>query len=93
MKITRIETLQADGGYRVCSYIKISTDEGLTGWAEFYDGFSFGRFVRKHPHLKDLLTDVLIGDVFKEDVDVLWPLMDELRAELAASKAAAATPA
>ncbi len=60
---------------------------------EFYDGFSFGRFVRKHPHLKDLLTDVLIGDVFKEDVDVLWPLMDELRAELAASKAAATTPA
>ena len=40
MKITKIETLQADGGYRVCSYIKISTDEGLTGWAEFYDGFS-----------------------------------------------------
>jgi len=57
---------------------------------EFYDGFSFGRFVRKHPHLKDLLTDVLIGDVFKEEVDVLWPLMDELRAETAAHKSAAA---
>lgn len=25
---------------RVCSYIKVSTDEGLVGWAEFYDGFS-----------------------------------------------------
>jgi len=24
---------------------------------------------------------VLIGDVFKDDVDVLWPLMDELRKE------------
>ena len=48
---------------------------------EFYDGLSFGRFVRKHPHLKGLVTDVLIGDVFKDDVDVLWPLMDELRAE------------
>jgi hypothetical protein len=48
---------------------------------EFYDGLSFGRFVKKHPHLKGLVTDVLIGDVFKDEVDVLWPLMDELRAE------------
>lgn len=48
---------------------------------EFYDGLSFGRFVKKHPHLKGLVTDVLIGDVFKDDVDALWPPMDELRAE------------
>ncbi len=48
---------------------------------EYYDGMSFGRFVKKHPHLKGLVTDVLIGDVFKDDVDVLWPLMDELRKE------------
>jgi flavin-dependent dehydrogenase len=48
---------------------------------EFYDGLSFGRFVKKHPHLKGLVTDVLIGDVFKDEVDVLWPLMDELRQE------------
>jgi flavin-dependent dehydrogenase len=56
---------------------------------EFYEGFSFGRFVRKHPDLKDRVTDVLIGDVFTDDVDVLWPLMDELRAEVAAEKAKA----
>ncbi len=48
---------------------------------EFYNGFSFGRFVKRYPHLKDYVTDVLIGDVFKDDVDVLWPLMDEIRAE------------
>ena len=48
---------------------------------EFYDGLSFGRFVKKHPHLKGLVTDVLIGDVFKDEVDVLWPLLDEFRAE------------
>jgi galactonate dehydratase len=40
MKITRVETLRADGGYRVCSYVKLSTDAGLVGWAEYYDGFS-----------------------------------------------------
>ena len=55
---------------------------------EFYAGFSFGRFVKKHPDLKGFVTDVLIGDVFKDDVDVLWPLMDELRAEVDAEKAA-----
>jgi len=56
---------------------------------EFYEGFSFGRFVRKHPDLKDRVTDVLIGDVFTDEVDILWPLMDELRAEVAAEKAKA----
>lgn len=54
---------------------------------EFYEGFSFGRFVQKHPDLKGYVTDVLIGDVFKKEVDVLWPLMDELREEMAAYKA------
>jgi hypothetical protein len=57
---------------------------------EFYDGFSFGRFVKKHPHLKGLVTDVLIGDVFKDEVDVLWPLMDVIRAEVEAEKMAMA---
>jgi flavin-dependent dehydrogenase len=52
---------------------------------EFYDGFSFGRFVKKHPDLKGHVTDVLIGDVFKTDIDVLWPLMDEMRAEQSAA--------
>jgi flavin-dependent dehydrogenase len=51
----------------------------------FYEGFSFGRFVRTHPHLKGLVTDVLIGDLFKDDVDVLWPLMDEMKEEVAAA--------
>ena len=52
---------------------------------EFYDGFSFGRFVRKYPDLKDRVTDVLIGDLFKDDVDVLWPLIDEMRREQTAA--------
>lgn len=56
---------------------------------EYYDGFSFGRFVRRHPHLKGFVTDVLIGDVFKPEVDVLWPLIDEMRAEQEAAAAKA----
>ena len=30
---------------------------------------------------KGMVTDLLIGDLFKDDVDVLWPLMDEMRKE------------
>jgi len=56
---------------------------------EFYDGFSFGRFVQRHPHLKGYVTDVLIGDVFKDEVDVLWPLIDEMQAERKLANAAA----
>jgi flavin-dependent dehydrogenase len=48
---------------------------------EFYDGLNFGRFIRRHPDRKGLITDVLIGDVFKDDVDELWPLIDAMRAE------------
>ena len=48
---------------------------------EFYDGFSFGRFIRRHPHLKGYVTDLLIGDLFKDDVDQVWPPMDAMRKE------------
>jgi galactonate dehydratase len=40
MKITKIEDFHADGGYRTCSYLKVSTDSGLVGWSEYYDSFS-----------------------------------------------------
>src|SRR5258708_5345471 len=40
MKITNIETLQADAGYRTASYAKISTDDGVVGWAEYYEGLT-----------------------------------------------------
>jgi flavin-dependent dehydrogenase len=53
---------------------------------EFYDGFSFGRFVRRHPHLKGHLTDLLIGDLFVEGkFDEVFRLMDEMKAEMAAT--------
>ncbi|MEK9679615.1 MAG: mandelate racemase/muconate lactonizing enzyme family protein [Rhodospirillaceae bacterium] len=35
MRITKIEDLHADGGWRTFSFLKVSTDEGLTGWSEF----------------------------------------------------------
>jgi flavin-dependent dehydrogenase len=42
---------------------------------EFYNGFSFGRFVKNFPELKGHLTDLLIGDLFKDSVDeVIEPM-------------------
>ncbi|MBI2987277.1 MAG: mandelate racemase/muconate lactonizing enzyme family protein [Deltaproteobacteria bacterium] len=37
MKITQIETLHCDGGWRPWTFIKITTDEGMAGWSECTD--------------------------------------------------------
>jgi hypothetical protein len=37
--------------------------------------------VRRHPDKKHLITDILIGNLFKDEVDELWPLIEELRQE------------
>jgi len=47
----------------------------------FYDGLNFGKLVRKNPDKKNLITDILIGNIFEDRVDELWPLIDELRKE------------
>ncbi len=46
---------------------------------EYYDGFSFGNFVKNYPHLKNTVTDLLIGDLFTERVDAVWAPMDSLK--------------
>jgi len=56
---------------------------------QFYDGLNFGKFVREHPDRKGLITDVLIGDLFKPDIDTLWPLMEDMQAAETAAKEAA----
>jgi flavin-dependent dehydrogenase len=45
---------------------------------EYYDGFSFGQFVRTYPHLKGTLTDLLIGDLFTDRVDAVWGPIESL---------------
>jgi hypothetical protein len=54
---------------------------------EYYDGFSFGKFVRKHPHFTGTLTDLLIGDLFREEVGKVFPYIDEMRQEMEAAAA------
>jgi len=45
---------------------------------EYYDGFSFGAFVRRYPELKGTLTDLLIGDLFDDRVDAVWGPLESL---------------
>ena len=39
MKIARIETLQADAGWRMFSFLKVTTGDGIVGWSEFNESF------------------------------------------------------
>jgi flavin-dependent dehydrogenase len=57
---------------------------------EFYDGFNFGKFVKRHPHLKGHITDMLIGDLFNERVDEIVAPLDAMRREEEQARAAAA---
>ena len=39
MKVARMDTLRADAGWRMFSYLKITTDDGIIGWSEFTESF------------------------------------------------------
>jgi len=39
MRITNLECLHADAGFRNFDFVKISTDEGIVGWSEYNESF------------------------------------------------------
>ena len=45
---------------------------------EYYQGFSFGQFVKNYPQLRGKVTDLLIGDLFTDKVDEVWRPMESL---------------
>jgi L-alanine-DL-glutamate epimerase-like enolase superfamily enzyme len=50
MKITALETLACDAGWRNYHFVKIATDQGIIGWSEFDEGFGspgVGEVVRR----------------------------------------------
>jgi flavin-dependent dehydrogenase len=49
---------------------------------EYYDGFSFGRFVRRFPHHRGDITDLLIGDLFKDKLDDVLASIDRMHEEV-----------
>jgi flavin-dependent dehydrogenase len=48
---------------------------------EYYDGFSFGKFMRLYPELRGTVTDLLIGDLFTDRVDKVWEPLESLYPE------------
>jgi len=57
MKITAIEDLHCDAGWRVWSFLKVTTDDGVIGWSEYNESYGskgLSAVIRK-------LTETLIG--------------------------------
>jgi len=42
MKVTKIDTLRCDAGWRMFSFLKVTTNEGIVGWSEFNESFGSG---------------------------------------------------
>lgn len=58
MRIIGIESLHCDAGWRVWSFLKITTDEGITGWSEYNESYG-------SPGLSEVigrLSESLIGE-------------------------------
>lgn len=50
MKVTALETLACDAGWRNYYFAKVTTDKGLTGWSQFDEGFGspgVGEIIRR----------------------------------------------
>lgn len=60
---------------------KIGMDRMRRLVCEYYDGLSFGGFIKKHPDMKGLITDLLIGDLFEDKVDAVVEPLNEFRKE------------
>ena len=39
MRVTNLQCLHADAGFRNLDFLKISTDEGVVGWSEYNESF------------------------------------------------------
>ncbi len=52
----------------------------------YYDGFNFGLFIRRYPHMKRHVTDLLIGNVFKDSLDEVWEPLYEVQREINGQK-------
>jgi flavin-dependent dehydrogenase len=48
---------------------------------EYYDGFSFGQFIRRYPEYRGAITDLLIGDLFKDSLDDVLESIDTMKAD------------
>ncbi|TWU19979.1 NAD(P)/FAD-dependent oxidoreductase [Allorhodopirellula heiligendammensis] len=52
---------------------------------EYYDGFNFGEFIRRFPHHRGSVTDLLIGDLFKTELDSVFDDIDTMKPKSSAA--------
>ncbi|MDD9907947.1 MAG: mandelate racemase/muconate lactonizing enzyme family protein [Rhodospirillaceae bacterium] len=71
MKVTGVEILVAGAGWRNFNFVKVSTDEGLTGWADFSQGNVGGAIAPLVEHM----GRHLVG----KDPRQVQPAIEELR--------------
>ena len=57
MRIARFEHLHADAGWRIFSFLKIVTNDGLVGWAEYNEGYGAGGLTA----LLRKFADIVVG--------------------------------
>src|SRR6478752_4171660 len=57
MRIARFEHLHADAGWRIFSFLKVVTDDGLVGWAEYNEGYGAGGLTA----LLRKFADIVVG--------------------------------
>ena len=76
MKITTVETIHCDAGWRVWTFVKIQTDEGITGWSECTDSHGSPRAIEGV--VRDL-RDLVIGKDPMAVEKIYWELYSRTR--------------
>lgn len=76
MKIVSLQTLHCDAGWRVWTFIKIRTDQGITGWSECTDSHGSPRAIEGA--VEDL-KHLLIGKDPRAGEKIYWELYSVTR--------------
>jgi galactonate dehydratase len=66
MKITKVETLSCDGGWRTQNFVKMYTDEGIIGYSEINCLQSAPMLVATVKHLSHHIIGQVPGRLFLE---------------------------
>jgi L-alanine-DL-glutamate epimerase-like enolase superfamily enzyme len=62
MKVTSVETLACDAGWRNYYFLKLGTDSGITGWSEYDEGFGSPGVTAVIEQLKGRLIGLPVND-------------------------------
>lgn len=62
MKVTAVETLACDAGWRNYYFVKLSTDAGITGWSEYDEGFGSPGVTAVIEQLKHRLVGLSVNE-------------------------------